>query len=66
MHGATQAAGEGGVIVARAPTRVAPVVEPGDELWTWYGNAGYMSETPEEWAAAELEFRCSYGFSPWE
>jgi hypothetical protein len=40
-------------------------VKAGDEIWMWYGNAGYGSKTPEEWDAGEAEFRFSYGFTPW-
>jgi hypothetical protein len=40
-------------------------VNPGDELWNWYSNAGFGSKTREEMARAVLEFKCSYGFNPW-
>ena len=46
----------------RAP-RVA--VAEGDELFNWYGNAGYDADTPAEWEAAHMRFVTSYGFSPW-
>ena len=38
----------------------------GDELFGWYGNAGYGAPTREEGEASLRAFVTSYGFNPWE
>lgn len=53
-----------GAITMRSPPGMA--VEAGDELWTWYGNAGWGAETPEAWDKQQEVFIAQYGFSPWE
>ena len=56
---------DGGNVSLLAPTTDL-LVKEGDEVWMWYGNAGYGSQTRGEWDAKEAEFRFSYGFSPWD
>lgn len=54
-------------VSACAPTELR--VEAGDELWQWYGNAGWApgaAHDPQAWRAGEAKFRAQYGFSPWE
>ena len=41
-------------------------VPEGEELFAWYSNAGWGSQTREEWDAAAAAFYTQYGFSPWE
>ena len=38
---------------------------PGEEAFTWYGDAGWGESTPEARAAGEADFVAQYGFSPW-
>jgi hypothetical protein len=52
------------VITVHAP--VALDVCAGDELWQWYGNAGWGSRTREAWDYGEAKFLAQYGFLPWE
>ena len=37
----------------------------GEELYNWYGNAGFGAPTSEERAEAAADFEATYGFNPW-
>ena len=37
----------------------------GEELYFWYGNAGFGEEDPAEYHRREAAFAYQYGFSPW-
>ena len=54
---------EDGRLCLRAPSELA--VAAGDEIFNWYGNAGFGAESPDAWKEAELRFTYQYGFSPW-
>jgi len=51
-------------VVVHAPVRL--VAKTGDELWQWYGNAGWGEDNKEDWDEAEGKFLAQYGFLPWE
>jgi hypothetical protein len=61
---AAAAGAENGCVLMRSPPGMA--VEAGDELWTWYGDAGWGAETTENWEKKEDKFVAQYGFSPWK
>ena len=55
---------ERGAVTLYAPAALETF--EGDELFGWYGNAGYGAPTREEGEASLRAFVTSYGFNPWE
>lgn len=55
---------DGVTMVVQAPWGME--VDAGEELWLWYGDAGFGEKSPEAFHRAATEFRTTYGFSPWE
>ena len=53
-----------GAVTVYAPAALE--IFEGDELFTWYGNAGYGAPTREEGEEGLRAFVTSYGFSPWD
>ena len=61
---AVQSTEDGDDLVVRAPRGYDP--RCGDELYNWYGNAGYgKTGSVEEWREAEDKFYYQYGFRMW-
>ena len=61
---AVQSTRDGDDLVVRAPRGYDP--RCGDELYNWYGNAGYgKTGSVEEWREAEDKFYYQYGFRMW-
>ncbi len=61
---AVQSTSDGDDLVVRAPKGYDP--RCGDELYNWYGNAGYgKTGSVEEWREAEDKFYYQYGFRMW-
>ena len=61
---AVQSTKDGDDLVVRAPRGYDP--RCGDELYNWYGNAGYgKTGSVEEWREAEDKFYYQYGFRMW-
>ena len=55
---------ERGAVTLYAPAALETF--EGDELFGWYGNAGYGAPTREEGEESLRAFVTSYGFSPWD
>lgn len=60
----TTLADDGRHICLRAPREL--VVEEGDELFNWYGNAGAGTKDPALYHAKRTEFLFQYGFDPFD
>ena len=61
---AVQSTKDGDDLVVRAPKGYDP--RCGDELYNWYGNAGYgKTGSVEAWREAEDKFYYQYGFRMW-
>lgn len=54
----------GEVLVSVHAPNALPVCA-GDQLWQWYGNAGWGHRSPDAWLAEERLFVAQYGFNPW-
>lgn len=51
------------MLTVRAPQNHS--LKAGEEMFCWYGDAGWGEPAPEARAAKEADFISQYGFSPW-
>jgi len=50
-------------ISIRAPVELD--LFPGDQIYNYYGAAGFGADSPEDWRKSERAFLHQYGFVPW-
>jgi hypothetical protein len=54
---------QGDAVSIRSPSELE--LEKGEQIYNWYGNAGWGSSSPEAWKKADRKFLHQYGFDPW-